>query len=233
MRAALRRIDAVVARGEAILAGSVLLGMIVAASVQAVLRNLTGAGAGWANPILAELDWIDPFLQTGTLWVAFLGASLAAHGNRHIAVDVVARFAPPRARLAMRALAFLAAGAVCLVLSQVFLEAVLVLGSQRTLDYEVLRPDGSPIHVCDAPASVIDGSGVDRPSFFCGVRGVLTALGLPVETPTPALYLVAPLGFLMIGLRFLLRGVVSSVDLLRGDAATAAVAPPTPGAPGA
>jgi len=227
MRDALRRVDRLLARGEAAIAGSILLGMILAASVQAVLRNLTSAGASWANPLLAGVDWIDPFLQTGTMWVAFLGASLAAHGDRHIAVDVVARFAPPRARMGMRTVAFLAAGVICFALARVFLDAVLVLGAARTLEVEVLAPDGSPTHVCDAAARVVADSGLDRPALFCAVRGALGSLGLTVETPTPALYLVAPFGFLVIGVRFLVRAAATGIDLARGEIDRAA--PPTPG----
>jgi TRAP-type C4-dicarboxylate transport system permease small subunit len=226
MRDALRRLDALLARGEAALAGLLLVAMIVAASGQALLRNLTNAGVGWANRLLLGADWIDPFLQLGTLWLAFLGASLAAHADRHIAIDVLPRIAPPRGRAYMRGVALTAAGVVCFFLSNVFLEAVLNLGSVRTLALEVLTDDGAA-HVCDVSDAVLAEAGVRRPVGFCGLRAVLGAVGLPIETPGPALQLVAPLGFLVVGLRLLARGV----DALRAGALNEAhdAAPPLGG----
>lgn len=206
MRDALRRLDALLARGEAALAGLLLVAMIVAASAQALLRNLTNAGVDWANRLLLGGDWIDPFLQLGTLWLAFLGASLAAHADRHIAIDVLPRLAPPRARAIMRGVALTAAGVTCFFLASVFLEAVLNLGAVRTLEFEVLT-DGGAVHVCDASDAALADARLRRPVGFCALRTILVAAGVGVETPGPALQLVAPLGFLVVGLRLLGRGV--------------------------
>ena len=52
--------------------------MILVAALQALFRNLTNVGFEWANVALSSLDWADFVIQKGTLWLAFLGASLAA-----------------------------------------------------------------------------------------------------------------------------------------------------------
>ena len=91
---ALKRFDDGIARGEAVLATLFLLSMILAASIQAVFRNLAGAEIEWANAALSSLEWVDPFLQKGTLWRAFLGASLATREGRHSGVDLLPRLAP-------------------------------------------------------------------------------------------------------------------------------------------
>src|SRR5690554_5494794 len=86
-----RRIDRGVSRGEAFLATAVLLGMIVVAALQAGVRHLTNRGVSWANEALANFAWADQVLHEGTLWIAFLGASLAVSSNKHVAIDIVAR----------------------------------------------------------------------------------------------------------------------------------------------
>ncbi|MBW2630144.1 MAG: hypothetical protein JRE45_21410, partial [Deltaproteobacteria bacterium] len=71
----IRNFDRGLARGEALVAASVLLLMIGVASAQAALRNLTNLDFDWANLVLEHMEWADSFLQKGTLWLAFFGAS--------------------------------------------------------------------------------------------------------------------------------------------------------------
>src|SRR5690606_34060724 len=79
----LRSFDGNVARVEAAIATIVLLLMILVAVAQALLRTATGFQIELANQALQHFGWADPVLQKGTLWVAFLGASLATHGEKH------------------------------------------------------------------------------------------------------------------------------------------------------
>src|SRR5687767_978056 len=95
----LKRCDDALASLESALAMGMLLLMIVVAFAQALLRNLTQQGFGWANAGLAWLDWADFILSKGTLWVAFLGASLAVHADKHVSIDIVHRFVNPKARM--------------------------------------------------------------------------------------------------------------------------------------
>ena len=122
----LKRFDAGVARGEAAIAAFVLLSMILLAATQAILYNLaTSAELSWANDVLLELDWVDAILQKGTLWLAFLGASLATFDDKHIAVDVLSRVLPGKARLVAKGLISLASGVACFFLGRVFFLASL------------------------------------------------------------------------------------------------------------
>ena len=100
----LKRLDEVWANIEAATAVGMLLLMLVMAFAQALLRNLTQVGVSWANTALEELGFADFILSKGTLWLAFLGASLAVRGDKHIAIDVVPRLVSPKARVIMRSL---------------------------------------------------------------------------------------------------------------------------------
>ena len=61
----------------------VLLGaMIVLASTQIILRNLFDYG----------FVWIDPFLRVLVLWLGLLGATVATRYNKHIRIELPARF---------------------------------------------------------------------------------------------------------------------------------------------
>jgi TRAP-type C4-dicarboxylate transport system permease small subunit len=222
----LKRFDAGVARGEAAIAAFVLLSMILLAAVQAVLYNLaTRAELVWANDVLLHLDWVDFILQKGTLWLAFLGASLATHDDKHIAVDVLSRVLPGRARLAAKGAISLAAGVACFFLARVFYVASL-RAQDRPIDYEVLG-DAGAVHICDASAQGIADAALSRPELFCGVRWLFNELGvkaietdgsvLQVETPIGALQLVVPVLFLWMSLRFGARTVGAILTFVDGD----------------
>lgn len=211
----LKRFDEGIARGEAVLATLVLLSMIGAASTQAVFRNLAGFDLSWANDVLGNLAWVDPFLQKGTLWLAFLGASLATREERHIGIDLFPRIAPKKVKLLMRGVASAASAVVAFYLSRAFWAAVLVNAEERPALYEVFG-DSGPLHTCDAPAQVVTDAGLQVPSIFCGVRSALDAIGVPVETPEAALQLIVPVAFIMISVRLLANGIGSFRKLAKG-----------------
>ncbi len=219
----LRRLDEGLARGEALLAAALLLAMVVLAALQALLRNAANLGFGWANTALGALTDVDPFLQKGTLWLAFLGASLATHTDRHIAIDVLPRLLPRRARAVLRLVVSLASAVVAFYLARVFWMAVLNNASERPLEYEVMGASGVR-HVCDAPLEDLRRAGLDRPAFFCAVRGLLALLGAAVETPGAAAQLIAPVGFLGMSGRFLLSALWT-VGSLRASFRGASVQP--------
>lgn len=62
-----------------------LLGMILLAFTQIVLRN------GFDGGIL----WADALLRVLVLWIALLGAMVASREQRHINIDLISRFLPP------------------------------------------------------------------------------------------------------------------------------------------
>lgn len=212
---ALKRFDAGIARGEAVLATLFLLSMILAASIQAVFRNLAGAEIEWANTALSSLEWVDPFLQKGTLWLAFLGASLATREGRHIGIDLLPRLAPKKAKLLMRGFAALFSSAVSFFLARAFWAAVLVNAEERPATYEVFGDTG-PLHVCDATLAQVADASLEMPGIFCGVRSALSGVGVPVETPEAALQLIVPVMFVVMSARLFANSVGAFVELRGG-----------------
>ena len=85
-----------------------LLGlMVLLAGAQILSRNLLDL----------NLVGTDQLLRLLVLWVAMLGAVAASREGRHIRVDIVARWLPPRTRSAAYALTDLFTVAVCGVLA--------------------------------------------------------------------------------------------------------------------
>lgn len=207
---ALRRLDKGLARGLAALTAAVLLLMVVVAATQAGLRNLTNFNIEWANAVLVHMEWADSFLQKGTLWLAFFGAALATHEEKHIAIDVLFRFAKPQAKALMRAIISLFAGITCFYLARVFWLSVLNNAKEIPLDYSVLGSNDEMIHICDAAKDTIIDSGLSRPDIFCWIRSVLDLFGAEMSTPDVALQLIVPVMLIFMSIRLLLRAVQAS-----------------------
>lgn len=224
----LRRWDARVARFEAALAAAVLLTMVLIASAQALLFNLAERDVAVARALLQQLDWIDVFLQKGTLWLAFLGASLATHHDKHIAVDLLARLASGKRKAILGSCAALGAGVIALLLAGVYFSACLVADAAVPFDYEVLGADGA-LHVCDAAPDVRGDTA--RPGLLCVLRAALAAAHVPVSSGAGIAQLIAPLLFGVIGLRSIARGVALALDAWhpRGAAACPLRSPGTSG----
>jgi TRAP-type C4-dicarboxylate transport system permease small subunit len=216
MRArAIQRWDSVLSQIEGHVVTALLLVMIGVAAGQALWFNLAERGVHWAARILEASAWVDPFLQKGTLWLAFLGASLATHEDRHFSIDLLTKIVPERmARVMLRAAA-LGAGLVSLALAAVFFHACLASDATVPFEYERLTVDGRQ-HVCDV-ARGAEG-GVDRPELLCGLRAALALAGAPVSTVAGASQLIAPLALAIIGVRLLARaaGVLESRREPRG-----------------
>ncbi len=183
--------------------------MVLVASAQALFFNIAEHNVGWAQSVLDGLSWADTFLQKGTLWLAFLGASLATHHDKHIAIDVLPKLVSPRARTVMRIVACFGAGLVAFVLATVFYRACLLADATVPFDYVVLTDHG-PRHVCDA-------DGGDRPALLCLLRAGFGAVGIPVSSGGGIAQLIVPLMFIVIGLRLLARGVLTTIGLVRGE----------------
>lgn len=87
----------------------VLLGaMVMLAFTQVIMRNIFSSG----------LLWLDPFLRHLVLWLGFLGASLATQQEKHINIDILTRFAPPKIVNIIHILTNLFAAFVCYFLAQ-------------------------------------------------------------------------------------------------------------------
>jgi len=211
----IEQFDAGIARGEAALATVFLLSMILAASIQAAIRNLSGMEVEWATSSLESLTWVDPFLQKGTLWLAFLGASLATREGRHIGIDILPRIAPKRVKLLMRAVAGFGSSLVSFYLARAFWAAVLVNADERPAILEVWGDEGA-LHVCDATAAQIADAGLEVPGVLCTVRSTLALVDVPVETGEAALQLIVPVMFLFMSIRLFGSSVGTSLKLASG-----------------
>lgn len=80
-----------------------LSAMIALAVLQIVLRNAAQTG----------LVWIDPLLRRLVLWIALLGAMVAAREQNHLSIDVLSHLLPPRATALCKGLSFLATAVIC------------------------------------------------------------------------------------------------------------------------
>jgi TRAP-type C4-dicarboxylate transport system permease small subunit len=204
MKESIIRFDRMLARGEGRLTVVVLILMVLVAGFQAAVRNLTRLDIAWANQMLTDLDWADSLLRKGTLWLSFLGASLATHHMKHINIDIMLRLAPPKPKYVMLTIAMLFAGLITLGMTKSFSEAVYLNLTERPVEYEMLSEDGKSMHICDgAPEMIAKLEGVERPSSFCVGRTALGMLGIPAETPGAAFQLIVPIMLFIMGIRLL------------------------------
>jgi TRAP-type C4-dicarboxylate transport system permease small subunit len=210
----IRRLDRGLARGEAAIAATVLLIMIGVAAAQAALRNLTNLDFEWANLALEHMEWADSFLQKGTLWLAFFGASLSTFDEKHIAIDVLPRLLPPRGGQLLRAIVCVFAGVTCFYLGRVFWLSVLNNAREIPLEYSVLGPNDDMIHICAAPAEVLADAGLSRPDLFCGLRSALEVFDAQMSTPDVALQLIVPAMFIFMAVRFISRAFAASAAFI-------------------
>ncbi|HJL19141.1 MAG TPA: TRAP transporter small permease subunit [Sandaracinaceae bacterium LLY-WYZ-13_1] len=213
----LKRFDEGLARGEAVIATLFLVTMVLAGCAQALMRHFaTDWEAVWANGALDHLEWVDSYLQKGTLWLAFLGASLATREGRHIGIDLLPRLAPRKAKMLMRGIAGLGSSVVSFYLARAFWAAVLVNAEERPATMEVFGDTGA-LHVCDASAAQVANAGLEVPGIFCVVRDALAGIGIPVETPNAALQLIVPAMFVIIAVRLFANGVGALWKLREAD----------------
>jgi TRAP-type C4-dicarboxylate transport system permease small subunit len=188
--------------------------MIGVAATQAALRNLTNLDFDWANLVLEHMEWADSFLQKGTLWLAFFGASLATFDEKHIAIDVLPRIAPPRGKQLIRAIVCIFASVTCFYLGRVFWLSVLNNALEIPLEYSVLGPSDEMIHVCEASAVLLADAGLSRPNIFCAMRSGLELFSTKMSTPDVAMQLSVPAMFIFMAIRFLSRAMAATVAFI-------------------
>ena len=101
------RWDAALANVETVLLATLILGSLAASLVQIGLRNL-------GLPALPETDTV---VRRVVLWIAFLGASLAAFRGSHLAIDVAGQVLPARVNRMVGAAGGVTAAAVTALLA--------------------------------------------------------------------------------------------------------------------
>lgn len=92
----LKWVDKALMKFEGWLIISFLSVMVSLTFIQVVLRGLyTHAHLAWANSLMGQLDWSEPFVRLLVLWLTFLGASLLTRENKHIKIDLLTPLIPP------------------------------------------------------------------------------------------------------------------------------------------
>ena len=108
---------------EKVLLTTLLFSMIVLSFGQVVARNLFSTG----------FIWVDQMLRLEVLWVAFIGAALAAEYNQHIKIDFLASIIRSDfLRKLINTGAHLFAFLICCLLLVVSLDYIRIVGSDLT-----------------------------------------------------------------------------------------------------
>src|SRR5262245_18941459 len=187
MMDSLRRLDDRWVKFEGWLTVVVLILMVLVAGFAALVRNLTRFDIGWANALLNDMDWADSLLRKGTMWLAFLGASLATYHGKHINIDMILRIVPTRVRFMMTSFSSLVGSAITVALVISFSAAVYLNLTERPIEYELLGEKGTSVHMCDATdKELLQAPDLSRPTIFYMSRAVLNAISIPAETPGAA-----------------------------------------------
>ncbi len=93
----LKWLDNIIARIEGWLIITFLWLMVIFTFIQVCLRALYSHGHfQWANALMGQLDWSEPFVRLLVLWLTFLGASLVTRENKHIKIDLLSTLLPSR-----------------------------------------------------------------------------------------------------------------------------------------
>ncbi len=88
--------------------------MILLAFAQIILRNFFSLTLLWGDPLVRHL----------VLWTSFLGASIATHKCKHIKIDALLRFFPPRNRALLEGLSGIFSALVCGLLTWISLQFI-------------------------------------------------------------------------------------------------------------
>jgi len=93
----LKYIDEIIAKMERWFIIAFLSLMVILTFFRVILRALyTHGHFQWANEILSQVDWTEPFVRLTVLWITFLGASLLTGDNRHIKIDLFGSLMPSK-----------------------------------------------------------------------------------------------------------------------------------------
>jgi TRAP-type C4-dicarboxylate transport system permease small subunit len=96
-------LDEKISRLEQILIVALLMVMILMAFSQIVLRNFFNTGIGWGDALVRYL----------VVWVGFIGAAIAAREDKHITIDVFARWITGAGESTVQAISHFCSAAIC------------------------------------------------------------------------------------------------------------------------
>ena len=111
-------------RGILLAESSLSVVVVIVMVLAAVLDTLSGALQAFAGIQLKFAQGAGDVLMNGTIWAAFLGASFATRGRRHLAIDAIGRLLPDRARRVTVAIAATLGAVVAFALARGVYEAL-------------------------------------------------------------------------------------------------------------
>ena len=96
-------LDDHISRLEQILIAALLAVMIIVAFSQIVLRNFFSTGIAWGDSLVRYL----------VVWVGFVGAAVAAKEEKHITIDVLARWITGAGKITIATISHFSSAAIC------------------------------------------------------------------------------------------------------------------------
>ena len=108
--------------------GGIALGIVVAPLWRSVGVDYFDNVKGWLQEgsTLTLMGGLRGLATRLTLWLALLGGSLATAAGKHIHIDVIFRFLPPRLRIPAGVVNFLAAAMMCFLATWGFIDHIAI-----------------------------------------------------------------------------------------------------------
>ncbi|MCK5077344.1 MAG: TRAP transporter small permease [Calditrichia bacterium] len=136
----IRKINNTMAQIETWILVTITLSMVFGAFLQVVLRGLFNTGFEWGDIVIRHL----------VLWIGFIGASLATKQEKHINIDVFARFAGKKHKTIARIVTDIFAIIISLILAKAGYDFVLseiefstpLFGNVKPYYFEIIIPIG-------------------------------------------------------------------------------------------
>jgi TRAP-type C4-dicarboxylate transport system permease small subunit len=104
----IRKLDNYIGIGEQAILFAILAMVVLTASANAIIEKATEQGLWWSYDVI----------RGGTFAVAMMGAAFATHQSRHLAMDLISRSLPRRARLVLQCILELFTIVICCVLAR-------------------------------------------------------------------------------------------------------------------
>lgn len=95
-----------------------------------MLNILISIAARYLGLRITNIDWVEETSRFLFIWLSFLGAALAVERMVHIRIDFFAKLLPPRARLLLEILVYLAMLAFTLVVTYEGIQVTLRAGDR-------------------------------------------------------------------------------------------------------
>lgn len=102
-----------------------LLGMIILAVAQIIMRNTFGTGIVWSDAVVRIL----------VLWVAFIGAMIGSRKGEHISIELLSHYFPTRLYIPVQRLVNVISGLMCIVAAWVCMQFVYSEFQEHTIAF--------------------------------------------------------------------------------------------------